>query len=296
MYNGDRYLREALESLLAQDYGDFELIISDNASTDDTAKICKEFASKDKRVCYFRNGSKVEVFDNFRLVLDRARGRYFMWAAADDSWLPMFVSTLAAELDSDAEAAVAMCATKRIREDGTLVDYVRLTDMLSGGRKRHFALAMALASGKPHHLCFYGLFRTEFIRRAFIRIPMVVLGDRLFVCELALAARFRYVDQVLYIRRGHDQAIPDRYKGEELGRIWTDRLGYVKLVLSVGPYLACSPIIPWRRKLFIPAVLLRFAWMQRKRIRRAIWSELRSLVLQLACRKVERFPGRDTRS
>ncbi len=295
VYNGEKYLRSALDSLLKQDYANFELIISDNASTDGTAQICQEFVAKDRRVAYFRNDSKVEVFANFGLALQRARGEYFMWAAADDSWLPNFVSALAAELDTDPEAAVAMCATKRIREDGTLVDYVRLADVFHSGGKRHFALAMALASGKPYHLCFYGLFRTEFIKRAFARIPMVVLGDRLFVCELALATSFRYVDQVLYIRMGHDQPIPDRYVGEELGRIWTERLKYAKLVAAVVPYLAGSPMIPWRRKIFIPAVALRFAWMQRKRVRREIWGRLRSLVGQVARRNMGRLPDGDTR-
>ncbi len=296
VYNGAPYLREALDSLLAQDYGNFELIIADNASTDATAQICQEFVLKDRRVSYCRNDAKIEVFANFASVLHRARGKYFMWAAADDTWLPTFVSALAAELDSDPEAAVAMCATKRIREDGTLVDYVRLPELFRSNGKSHFAMAVALASGKPYHLYFYGLFRTEFIKRAFFRIPMVVLGDRLFVCELALATRFKYVDQVLYIRMAHDQPIPDRYLEEKLGRIWTERLRYVKLVAAVVPYLTSSPMIPWRRKLFIPAVALRFAWMQRKRVRREIWGGLRALVTQFARRNMGRLPDRNTRS
>lgn len=296
VHNGARYLRGALDSLLAQEYGNFEVIISDNASSDGTAEICRGYASRDARVSYSRLSSKVEVFANFGLVLERARGAYFMWAAADDAWLPTFISALAGELDSDPGAAVAMCATKRIREDGSLVDHVHLTELFQADGERHFALAMALASGKPYHLCFYGLFRTEFIRRAYPRIPMVVLGDRLFICELALAAGFRYVDQVLYIRMGHDQAIPDRYVGEELGRIWTERLRYTRLVATVVPYLASSPMIPWRRKLFIPAVALRFAWMQRKRVRRELWGGLRSAVKQLMRRRPGRLPGGDTPS
>lgn len=294
VHNGARYLRGALDSLLAQEYRNFEVIISDNASSDGTAEICREYTARDPRVSYFRCSSKVEVFANFGLVLERARGAYFMWAAADDTWLPTFVGALAGELDSDPEAAVAMCATKRIREDGTVVDHVHLTDVFQGGGERHFALAMALASGKPYHLCFYGLFRTAFIRRAFPRIPMVVLGDRLFICELALAARFRYVNEVLYIRMGHDQAIPDRYVGEELGRVWTERLRYGKLVAVVVPYLTSSPLIPWRRKLFIPAVALRFAWMQRKRVRRELWGGLRSAVALFMRRSPGRVTGDDT--
>ena len=295
VHNGEQYLRTALDSLLAQDYGSFELIISDNASNDATGEICREYASKDKRISCLRNNSKVEVFDNFRLVLDRARAPYFMWAAADDEWLPGFVSALVAELDSNPQAGVAMCGTERIQEDGALVDYVRCPEAINSRPMKHFTLAMALASGKPYHLYFYGLFRTDFIRRAYRRFPMVVLGDRLFVCGLALATDFRYVDQVLYIRRGHDQSYVDRYAGEELGRVWQDRFAYIKLVAVVGPYLMRSPIIPWPRKFFIPALALKFAWMHRKRMRRAIWGELRSIWPLPRRSKAGRRPGGNTR-
>ena len=294
VHNGDRYLRDALDSLLAQDYGNFELIISDNASTDATGEICREFASKDKRISYLRKDCKVEVFANFRLVLDKARGVYFMWAAADDRWLPGFVSALVAELNLHPEAGVAMCGVERIREDGTLLDYVRCPEVINSHAMRQFTLAMALASGRPYHLYFYGLFRTDFIRRAFTGFPMVVLGDRLFVCGLALATDFRYVDQILYIRRGHDQSIADRYVGEELGRIWTDRFGYIKLVANVGPYLMWSRIIPWQRKFFIPILVLKFAWMHRKRIRRAILGWLFPTLLRPRRRKVRQMDRADT--
>lgn len=270
VYNAERYIRQALHSLLAQDYENFELIISDNASNDSTGEICQEFASRDRRISYFRNDQNLGMSANFKSVLDKARGTYFMWAAADDIWLPGFVGALVAELDSHPEAGVAMCGTKRIRQDGTLVDHVRCLEAINSRAKGDFALAMALASGEPYHLYIYGLFRTDFIRRAFTGFPMVVMGDRLFICQLALATGFRYVDQILYIRRSHREAIADRYAGEELGKLWMDRFGYVKLVATVGPYLMRSSIIPWQRKIFIPVLVFRFAWMHRKRMRRAI--------------------------
>lgn len=68
----------------------------------------------------------------------------------------------------------------------------------------------------------------------------------------------------------HREAIADRYAGDELGKLWMDRFAYVKLVATVGPYLMRSSIIPWHRKIFIPVLVFRFAWMHRKRMRRAI--------------------------
>ena len=84
VYNGAKYLREALDSLLAQTYKDFELVISDNASTDDTAKICQEYARKDRRIRYIRRKENVGGWKNFDFVRREARGRYFVWAAHDD--------------------------------------------------------------------------------------------------------------------------------------------------------------------------------------------------------------------
>lgn len=88
VYNGEKYIRDALDSLLGQSYKDFELIISDNASTDSTEKICRQYAWKDARVKYFRQPKNLGAAANFRFVLDQANGAYFMWAACDDKWSP----------------------------------------------------------------------------------------------------------------------------------------------------------------------------------------------------------------
>jgi len=86
VYNGARYIREALDSLLGQTFTDFELIISDNASTDSTEAICREYAAKDQRIRYIRQSHNLGASGNFKFVLDQALGEYFMWAAHDDKW------------------------------------------------------------------------------------------------------------------------------------------------------------------------------------------------------------------
>jgi len=86
VYNGEAFLRQALDSILAQTYPHFELIISDNASTDATPDICKEYASKDARIRYIRQSSNIGATANFRFVLREARHERFIWAAADDWW------------------------------------------------------------------------------------------------------------------------------------------------------------------------------------------------------------------
>lgn len=84
VYNGAKYIRDALDSLLAQTFADFELIISDNASTDETQKICEEYAQHYLSIKYFRQNSNIGAAANFEFVLNKAVGEYFMWAACDD--------------------------------------------------------------------------------------------------------------------------------------------------------------------------------------------------------------------
>ena len=86
VYNGDQYIESSLNSLLKQSFGDFELIISDNASTDKTEDICEAICQIDPRVKYIRQPQTVSAFENFNFVLNTAQTDYFQWAACDDLW------------------------------------------------------------------------------------------------------------------------------------------------------------------------------------------------------------------
>lgn len=94
VYNGAQYIREALNSLLAQTFTDFELIISDNASTDATQSVCEEYARRDPRIRYVRQSENRGALANFQFVLDQAQGEFFMWAAADDLWENNWIETV----------------------------------------------------------------------------------------------------------------------------------------------------------------------------------------------------------
>ncbi len=92
VYNGERYIRQALDSLIAQDYENIELIISDNASSDATKDICEEYARIDKRIKYSRNLSNLGAGANGIKVLEMAHGEFFMWAGHDDIWDKSYIS------------------------------------------------------------------------------------------------------------------------------------------------------------------------------------------------------------
>lgn len=107
VYNGARYLPGAVEAFLAQTFEDFELIISDNASTDRTAEIAAGFAARDPRIRYFRQSKNIGGAANFAFVLSEARGDYFQWAAHDDLWRPFWLERAVDALDADPEIGFA---------------------------------------------------------------------------------------------------------------------------------------------------------------------------------------------
>jgi glycosyltransferase involved in cell wall biosynthesis len=114
VYNGGQFIRGALDSLLSQTYVDFELIISDNASTDNTEDICREYSARDARICYIRHLENKGPFFNYKFVLDSAVGEYFMWAAHDDYWFPNFIKELAQILDSRSDIVLAFCKHNQV--------------------------------------------------------------------------------------------------------------------------------------------------------------------------------------
>lgn len=91
VYNGEDFLKYALDSLLSQTFRDFELIISDNASTDNTPKICQEYVLRDKRIRYIRQNNNMGALWNFNFVLKQSNKEYFIWVSSDDKLHPEFL-------------------------------------------------------------------------------------------------------------------------------------------------------------------------------------------------------------
>ena len=94
VFNSEKSIRKCLDSLLCQTFSDFEIIISDNASTDNTSNICKEYQNKDSRIKFFQQKSNIQIIGNFNFVLNESNTEYFMWAAADDIWHPEFIKKI----------------------------------------------------------------------------------------------------------------------------------------------------------------------------------------------------------
>ena len=198
MYNGERYVSEAIESLLGQDHDRLELVISDNASDDRTSEICRSFAARDGRVRYERAAENRGAIWNFRRVLELASGEYFMWAAYDDIRDREYVSACLEAFRSHPDAVLVCTDIQFIDEDGHDFEVephlvgIRPTGATAGERMGKIARA-------EHWYDFYGLTRTEVLRSTRGPVPgwgfdVVVLAEVCLRGPVALVPRplFRY--------------------------------------------------------------------------------------------------------
>jgi glycosyltransferase involved in cell wall biosynthesis len=159
IYNDQRFGPAALDCLLKQTYTDFELIISDNASTDMSEAFCRGAAVRDARIRYFRQSENIGPSANFNFLLDAARGTYFMWAASDDLWAPDFLQTLVGALIARSNAALAFCPYRYIGQADEALGEVLAFNYSSRSR----IVRLWKLCSDYNDACFYGLFRRSHI-------------------------------------------------------------------------------------------------------------------------------------
>lgn len=217
VYNGENYLREALDSLLSQTFTDFELIISDNASTDKTADICRAYAEQDARIRYHRNARNLGGAVNMNLTIQMARGQYFKLAAHDDTCAPEFLARCVEVLDRDPSVILAYPKTVLIDEhsqpliapqhDDNDAKYVCLMNSdsyvatdVSEPAERFKAILHAYHYWYP----VFGLVRTNVLQK----IPLFGTypgGDQALLARLSLRGKFYEVPEKLFFMRRHGE-------------------------------------------------------------------------------------------
>jgi glycosyltransferase involved in cell wall biosynthesis len=215
VYNGERYLVQAIDSILSQTFTDIELIISDNASTDSTEKICREYARKDPRVRYSRNDTNIGGSNNTNLTFKKARGEYFRWAAHDDVFAPELVERCVEVLDRESDVVLCFVGVIEIDEHGKRRGLKVLPDI----GKTPFARFRFLSS-RHTHTCepIYGLIRSDVLRRTRLLLNYTD-SDRVLLCELGFYGRFAQVPELLFYKRLH----PGNYYQDWRGRMaWFD--------------------------------------------------------------------------
>ena len=205
VFNGERFVAEAIDSILAQTFTDFELIVSDNASTDRTEEICRQYAEKDERIRYVRNRENYGAAFNFNQTFHLSSGGYFKWVAHDDLLSPEFLQRCVDVLDRDASVVLAYPGWMAIDEDGRRLDRGYVTwDVTSVDVVDRFRRTMAMDSrgGGP----IWGLIRSEVLMKTRLQ-PPYPHGDHVLLAELSLYGRFFEIEAPLFQHRWH----PGRY-------------------------------------------------------------------------------------
>jgi glycosyltransferase involved in cell wall biosynthesis len=201
VYNGENYVAESLEALLGQSYEDFELIISDNASTDGTADICRRYARQDSRVRYIRQPQNIGLARNHNCLVGEARGELFKWASHDDLYAKDLVRRCVEVLDEHPHVVLAHTWTAMIDGTGTVT------------RAVHYSLATASPSAPERFKSMLfdqggdddsGIIRMPVLKQTALH-GSYYRSDRTFVAELALAGPFYHVPDWLYFRRDHPE-------------------------------------------------------------------------------------------
>ncbi len=219
VYNGARYLEASIESLLGQTWQDFELIISDNASTDDTERICRRFQERDARVHYLRNDQNRGGAWNFNRVADLATAEYFTWAAHDDVRAPENIARCAEVLDRDPSVILAYTSGAFIDEDGEHIrNFYPETD-LNRTSARERLQRWFFEPHIPYH-SFFGLIRTSALRRTPL-LANCAANDEILLTHLVLLGKFQVVPEPLFLNRDHSQRASRTKDAEELA-VWND--------------------------------------------------------------------------
>jgi glycosyltransferase involved in cell wall biosynthesis len=186
IYNAEKFLQNRLDSLLSQPFSDFELIISDDASTDSTPNICKEYALRDKRIRYIRQEKNIGISSNFYFVLHEASNDYFFWAAQDDVTIPGFIEKNIHALDNNTKL---ICSVSKIKFVGEIIDNLSTIDndsqfnrIMKKIKRRIVNTNTQSISGnyeykvrkflmnKGSSLAQYGIFRTNILKKS-VEIP-----------------------------------------------------------------------------------------------------------------------------
>lgn len=205
VFNGEAFLEDAIRSTLSQTLTDLELILCDNASSDRTAEICRDYAARDPRVRYFRNARNLGAAANYNLAFSHARGRFFKWLAHDDRMLPSYLAKTCRVLQERPEAVLCNTVVSYIDSTGTQIGLydTKLSGADAPSPSARFGW-MVLRS----HTCvdFFGLIRRDALRNSLLHDTFHG-ADRALLAQLALRGRMVQLPAPLLAIREH----PNRY-------------------------------------------------------------------------------------
>jgi glycosyltransferase involved in cell wall biosynthesis len=223
VFNGEPYLRYALDSLLSQTFERFEMVISDNGSSDGTEEISRRYAALDGRIRYFRHDINRGAAWNHNFLIAKARGRYFPWHHYDDLCEPRHLEQCVAALTSNPLAVLAYPRTVLIDGSGCVTaeydDRLALFEDSPHARLRHLLHSV--------HLCnpVLGLMRLDALHQTALH-GAYVSADHVLLAELAMQGPWVEIAEPLFLRRFHPSKYTEAAKTNRDRAAWFDpRLG-----------------------------------------------------------------------
>jgi glycosyltransferase involved in cell wall biosynthesis len=229
VFNGANYLHRSVQSILDQDFDDLELIICDNASTDETESICREFAARDSRVRYYRNEANIGAAPNYNKAFSLARGEFFKWAAHDDECHPRMIGRCVKELEQ-APASVTMVypLAELIDEQGRTLrsplDRIEIRDRRPHRRLAHLLWHLNMCDPV------FGLYKVEYLKKTQLIGPFCG-PDYVLLGELLMMGEIREVNEVLFRLRAHPGRSMKANRNIRARTAWHDPAAARKLFL-----------------------------------------------------------------
>ncbi len=228
MYNGENFLEESLKCNLAQSYDNFELIISDNASTDETEAICRDYAASDERIRYVRNNVNIGAAQNYNELFRLSRGDYFRWSNADDLVDPALIERTLPILKERGDVAIAFGITNLIDAGGKIIDEyedkIEIEDDRPSSRYKEFYQRNGLTNA------IYGLMSSSAMQGTSLmgngKLPA---GDISFLAAMSIQGKFVRIPEVLFYRRIHDAAFSSNPDPEAEAQFWKASPNQVKM-------------------------------------------------------------------
>jgi glycosyltransferase involved in cell wall biosynthesis len=218
--NGAKYLDQAIESIISQSYTNFELFISDNASTDNTQDICVKWQNIDKRITYHRNEKNQGAIPNFNHLVGKAKGKYFKWAAHDDYLDPDYLAECVATLEENPQSTLCFTWVREIDENNEILkthEYAHHNYHHPTPYTRHKSMIYNDLD------CFeiFGLMRLESLQNTPL-FGHYIASDRILLSDLILVGPFTEVKKYLFYNRDHPESSTRKMPAHHQRAAWFD--------------------------------------------------------------------------
>lgn len=207
VYNGQKHIVGAIESVLKQTFGNFELLISDNASTDNTEAICRDFAARDSRIKYYRQEHNLGSVQNFNKVFELSRGEYFKWFGFDDWLHPEFLESCVGKLDTDSSLVLCYCHEKYYTVESEYICSLNQPHNVVSHKtyKRFHQIMWCRTLIDPT----YAVIRRSALEKTSL-ISNLLQADDILAVELSLLGRFGHIRRYLSYRRAQPKTPMER--------------------------------------------------------------------------------------